>query len=147
MSKNFELNDVSIEFKGDKIFIKDDEKIQILMKKLMVKRLMFSGIVFIFGLINIVRWLFNNEEQFSLLSGLSSVLIGLVIPTIYLLRSSKTVISKSEIKEAKVSHQNPYNFLDFKLINCRLRRVMIDKTADITELETYINAHFNPNTP
>jgi hypothetical protein len=133
--QSFKLTKGEIIFEEDKIIIKDDAKKQ----KWLSSISPFMGIM-ILTLLSLKSY--NTGEQFQFWFGFIFILLGILLLTILLLRSVKSEISLNDVKSMRIK-QGLFsnNFLDIKLVNNRLRRVIDIKNAK--ELEKYIATNFD----
>jgi hypothetical protein len=117
MADSFKIEDGEISIETDKIKISDKSKKQNLMT-------MINSIIWVFfGLVTIIRY-FTKGDEFALWTG-SLIGIGhFVVLIIYLFRSHQAEIHLDEIKSIKVKERIGRKFLDIKLKNHKLRRVI-----------------------
>ena len=135
MKQTFKLKKGEILFDKDKIIIKDDAKKQ----KWFSSFNPFMGIII---LILLSLKSYKTGEQFQFWVEFIFILLGILLLTILLLRSVKSEISLNDVKSMRIK-QGLFsnNFLDIKLVNNRLRRVINVKNAK--ELEKYIATNFD----
>ena len=135
MRPPFKLEKGEILFDEEKIIIKDDAK----------KQKWLSLLIVCMGIMNLILISlksYKNGEQLRFWFELIIILIGILLLTILLLRSVRSEISLNDVKSMRIK-QGLFsnNFLDIKLINNRLRRVINVKNAK--ELEKYIATNFD----
>lgn len=133
MKQTFKLKKGEITFDEDKIIIKDDAKKQ--------RRLtLFSSSVWtIYGTLSVLRY-FITGDQFLLWTGL---VIGIAYFMIFLLtlrQTPKSEILIDNIKSLKINQKYSNEYLDIKLKNSMLRRVVLADNE--TEFEEYIETNF-----
>ena len=133
MKQTFKLKKGEILFDEDKIFIKDDAKKQ---RNL---TLLSSSIWTIYGTLSVLRY-FKTGDQFLLWTGLFIGIAHFVVFILNLRRTVKSEIPFDGIKSLKVKQRFSNEFLDIKLKNSRLRRVILADNE--TELEEYIETNF-----
>ena len=133
MIQTFKLKKGEILFDEDKIIIKDDAKKQ---KRL---TLLSSSMWTIYGTLSILRY-FKTGDQFLLWTGLFIGIAHFVVFILNLRRTVKSEIPFDGIKSIKVKQRFSNEFLDIKLKNSRLRRVILADNE--TELEEYIETNF-----
>jgi hypothetical protein len=132
MADSFKIEDGEISIETDKIKISDKSKKQNLMT-------MINSIIWVFfGLVTIIRY-FTKGDEFALWTG-SLIGIGhFVVLIIYLFRSHQAGIHFDEIKSIKVKERIGRKFLDIKLKNHKLRRVIGVHNKE--KLQEYLKAH------
>ena len=133
MKQTFKLKNGEIIFDNDKIIIKDDAK------KQRNITLFSAGMWTIFGTLSVVRY-FKTGDQFLLWTGLFIGIAHFVIFIFNLRRTAKREIPFDGIKSLKVKQRFSKEFLDIKLKNSRLRRVILADNK--TELKEYIETNF-----
>ena len=133
MKQTFKLKKGEILFEGDKIIIKDDAKKQ----KWILSSILCLGTIY--GVLTFLRY-FRTGDQFAFWFGLLIGLSNILILTLWLLRSARSEISLNEVRSMKLKQRFSNNFLDIKLNNNRLRRVI--RVDNATELEEYIETNF-----
>jgi hypothetical protein len=133
MTQTFKLKKGEILFDDDKIIIKDDAKKQ---RNL---TLLSSSMWTIYGTTSVLRY-FKTGDQFLLWTGLFIGIAHFVIFILNLRRTVKSEIPFDGIKSLKVKQRFSNEFLDIKLKNSRLRRVILADNE--TELEEYIETNF-----
>nr|WP_309755289.1 hypothetical protein [Flavobacterium sp.] len=132
MTQTFKLKEGEISFETDKVKISDNSR------KHNIISLISSGIWTIYGTISVLRYLKTND-QFLLWSGLFIGISHFVILILNLLRSNQSEILFDDIKFIKVKQRFGRDFLDIKLKNNRLRRVIgIENSQD---LEKYVESN------
>ena len=132
MTQTFKLKEGEISFETDKVKISDNSR------KHNIISLISSGIWTIYGTISVLRYLKTND-QFLLWSGLFIGISHFVILILNLLRSNQSKILFDDIKFIKVKQRFGRDFLDIKLKNNRLRRVIgIENSQD---LEKYVESN------
>ena len=132
MTHTFKLKKGEISFEADKVKISDNSR------KLNRIQLFSSGIWIIYGTISVLRYL-KTSDQFLLWSGLFIGIAHFVIFILNLLRSNQSEILFDDIKFIKVKQRFGRDFLDIKLKNNRLRRVIgIENSQD---LEKYVESN------
>ena len=132
MTQTFKLKKGEISFEADKVKISDNSR------KLNRIQLFSSGIWIIYGTISVLRYL-KTSDQFLLWSGLFIGIAHFVIFILNLLRSNQSEILFDDIKFIKVKQRFGRDFLDIKLKNNRLRRVIgIENSQD---LEKYVESN------
>ena len=133
MTQIFKIKNGEISFETDKVSISDDFKKQNLIN-------LFSiGIWTIYGTISVLRY-FKTGDQFLLWTGLFIVVTHFLIFILNLFRSNQNEILFDDIKPIKVKQRFGNRFLDIRLKNNRLRRVIgVDNSQ---ELEDYIKSNF-----
>jgi hypothetical protein len=132
MTQTFRLKKGEISFEGDKVKISDNST------KLNRIQLFSSGIWTIYGTISVLRYL-KTSDQFLLWSGLFIGIAHFVIFIIILLRSNQSEILFDDIKFIKVKQRFGREFLDIKLKNNRLRRVI--GIENLQDLEEYVESN------
>ena len=135
MKQTFKLIKGEILFDNDKIILKDDAK----------KQKWLSSLYTFMGTMTLILHSlksYKTGEQIIFWVEFTFILVGILILTILLLRSVKSEISLNDVKSMKIK-QGIYsnNFLDIKLVNNRLRRVINVKNAK--ELEKFIATNFD----
>ena len=135
MKQTFKLKEGEILFDKDKIIIKDDAKKQKWLSSL-------SPFIGIMIMINLSLKSYKTGEQFRFWVEFIYILLGILILTILLLRSVKSDISLNDVKSMRIK-QGIFcnNFLDIKLVNNRVRRVINVKKAK--ELGKFIATNFD----
>lgn len=132
MKKIFKLKKGEILFDEDKIIIKDDA----IKQKWMLASILCLGTIY--GILTFLRY-FKTGSQFDFWYGLIVGLLGILVLILWLLRSVRSEISLDEVKSMKVKQRNRNKFLDIKLKNNRLRRVI--RVDNSEELQEYIEAN------
>ncbi|WP_395048040.1 hypothetical protein [Flavobacterium sp.] len=132
MTQTFKLKEGEISFETDKVKISDNSR------KHNIISLISSGIWTIYGTISVLRYLKTND-QFLLWSGLFIGISHFVILILNLLRSNQSEILFDDIKFIKVKQRFGRDFLDIKLKNNRLRRVIgIENSQDLKSMSNQI---------
>ena len=133
MTQIFKIKNWEISFETDKVSISDDFKKQNLIN-------LFSiGIWTIYGTVSVLRY-FKTGDQFLLWTGLFIGVTHFLIFILNLFRSNQNEILFDDIKPIKVKQRFGNRFLDIRLKNNRLRRVIgVDNSK---ELEDYIKSNF-----
>ena len=131
MTQTFKLKKGEISFETDKVKISDNSRKQ---KRV---QLFSSGMWTIFGTISVLRF-FKTSDQFLLWTGLFIGIAHFIIFILNLLRSSQSEISIDDIKSVNVKRRFNNEFLDIKLKNNRLRRVVGLENSQ--ELENYFKS-------
>ena len=127
MTQTFKLKKGEISFEADKVKISDNSR------ELNRIQLFSSGIWTISGAISVLRYL-KTSDQFLLWTGLFIGISHFVIFILNLLRSNQSEILFDDVKFIKVKKRFGREFLDIKLKNNRLRRVIgIENSQDIEE--------------
>lgn len=133
MPRTFKLLKREIQFDSDKIIISDDARKQ----RILLLLLSTAGAVY--GILSILKY-FGNGEQFLLWSGVFLSISNLIILILLFARSTQKEIFLEEIKSIKTGQRSGNKYLDIRLQNNRLRRVI--RVADLNELDNYIKEHF-----
>jgi hypothetical protein len=133
MVQTFKLKKGEILFDEDKIIIKDDAKKQ----KWMLTAILCLGIVY--GIETFLKYL-KTGDNFDFWYGLIVGLVGILTLIILLLRSIRSEILLIDVKSMKLNQRFSNKFLDIKLKNNRLRRVI--RVDNETELKEYIETNF-----
>ena len=133
MRQIFKLKKGEILFDKDKIIIKDDAKKQKWILSL------FSSLWAIYGILTFLKY-FKTGGQFEFWFGLLIGLSNILILVIWLLRSVRSEISLDSVKSMKIKQKFSNKFLDIKLKNNRLRRVI--RVENERELENFIQINF-----
>ncbi len=138
MRQTFKLKKGEILFDNDKIIIKDDAKKQ----KWILSLILCLGTIYC---IETFLKYFKTGDKFNFLYGLIVGLIGILTLIIWLLRSVKSEILLTDVKSIKLKHRFSNKFLDIKLKNNRLRRVIrVDNSAELDKyIETNIRTRLN----
>lgn len=133
MKQTFRLKKGEILFDEDKIIINDDAKKQ----KWMLSLILCSGTLI--GIMSFLRY-FKTGNQFDFWYGLIIGVLGILVLTMWLLRSVRSEISLKEVKSMKLKQRFNNKFLDIKLKNNRLRRVIrVDNSVELNQyIETTI---------
>jgi hypothetical protein len=125
MRKTFKLEKGGISFDANKIRISDNSK------KVNKIQLLSSGIWTIYGTISVLRYL-KTSDQFSLWTGLFIGIAHFVIFILLLLKSNQSEVLFDDMKFIKIKQRFGREFLDIKLKNNRLRRVIgIENSQDL----------------
>lgn len=132
MTQTFKLKRGQISFEKDRIIISDYAKFD------KYSRLITNIFLFVLGVTNIRRFYLEGNQKLYYLWIILLVLI-LLISTITISKSAKSVILFKEIKSTQFRQRLNSNYLDIKLKNNRLRR--ISQIENIEELEEYILKH------
>jgi hypothetical protein len=132
MEDSFKIESGEITFETDKIKISDNSKNQSL------PYIISSVLGFIFGILTIIRY-FTTGDELALSAGSIISSIHLVVLIINLFRTHQSEISFDEIKSIKVKERFGRKFLDIKLKNQKLRRVI--GVYNKENLQNYLNAH------
>ena len=133
MIQTFKLKKGEILFDNDKIIINDTAKKQ----RFFILWLSCCGSIFGIG------FAFNSlqsNEQIRLWLGLLIGLLNISVLILWLLRSAQSEISLRDVKSIKLSQKFSNKFLDIRLNNNRLRRVI--RVDNKTELEEFIETNF-----
>lgn len=132
MKQTFKLKKGEILFDENKIVIKDDAKKQ---------RWILSLILCLATFYSAMTFLkyFKTGDKFDFWYGLIISLLGILTLTIWLLRSVKSEISLKEVKSMKLNQRFSNKFLDIKLKNNKLRRVI--RADNSEELDKYIETN------
>ena len=135
MEDSFKIESGEITFETDKIKISDKSKKQNLM-------MMINSIIWVFfGLVTIQRY-FTKGDDTALWTGSLIVIGHFVVLIIYLFRSHQAEIHFDEIKSIKVKERIGRKFLDIKLKNHKLRRVIGVHNKE--KLQEYLKSHVPP---
>ena len=129
MKQIFKLKKGEILFDEDKIIIKDDAKKQ----KWMLSLTIFLGTIY--GIVTFLKY-FKTGDNFDFWYGLIIGLVGILTLILWLLRSVTSEIFLDEVKSMKLKQRFNNKFLDIRLKNNRLRRVI--RVDNASELEEYI---------
>ena len=129
MTHTFKLKKGEIYFEIDKIKISDNSRIQ------KINQLLSSGIWTIFGTISVLRYM-KTGDQFLLWTGLFIGIAHFIIFILNLLRSNQSEVLLDDITSIKITRRFNKEFLDIKLKNNKLRRVIGIENS--LELEEYI---------
>ena len=132
MTQIFNIKNGQISFETDKVSISDHSK------KHNLIMLISSGIWTIFGTISVLRY-FNTGDQFLLWTGLFIGIGHLVFFTLSLFRSNQNEILFNDIKSITVKQRFGNRFLDIRLKNNKLRRII--GVENSPELEDYIKSN------
>jgi hypothetical protein len=132
MEDSFKIESGEITFETDKIRINDNSRNQNLLG------IISSVLGFIFGILTIIRY-FTTGDELALSAGSIISSIHLVVLIINLFRTHQSEISFDEIKSIKVKERFGRKFLDIKLKNQKLRRVI--GVYNKENLQNYLNAH------
>ncbi|MBK8879854.1 MAG: hypothetical protein IPN74_15350 [Haliscomenobacter sp.] len=132
MTQTFKLKKGEISFETDKVKISDNSRKQNRIQ------LFSSAMWTIYGTISILRYL-KTGDQFLLWTGLFIGIAHFIIFILNILRSNQTEISFDDIKSINVKRRFNNEFLDIKLKNNRLRRVIGIENSQ--ELEEYIKSN------
>lgn len=132
MTHTFKLKKGEISFEIDKIKISDNSRIQ------KINQLLSSGIWTIFGTISVLRYM-KTGNQFLLWTGLFIGIAHFVIFILNLLRSNQSEVLLDDITSIKITRRFNKEFLDIKLKNNKLRRVIGIENS--LELEEYIKSN------
>ena len=132
MIQTFKLKKGEISFETDKVRISDNS-----LKQNRIQ-LFSSAVLTIYGVISFLRYL-KRGDQFLLWSGLFIGVAHFIIFVLYILRSNQTEISFDDIKSINVKKRFGNVFLDIKLKNNRLRRVIGIENSQ--EIEEYIKSN------
>jgi hypothetical protein len=125
--EKFKIEKGEISFETDKIRILDNSKKQNLLQ------LLSSGIWTIYAILSVLRYL-KTGDQFLLWTGLFIGMANFVIFILNLIRTNQSEILFDDIKSIKVKRIFGNEFLDIKLKNNRLRRVIgIENSQEIEE--------------
>ena len=127
MTDTFKLKKGEIYFEIDKIKISDNSR------KHKINQLLSSGIWTIFGTISVLRYM-KTGDQFLLWTGLFIGIAHFVIFILNLLRSNQSEVLLDDITSIKITRRFNKEFLDIKLKNNKLRRVIgIENSLEIEE--------------
>ena len=132
MTPTFKLKKGEISFEIDKIKISDNSRIQ------KINQLLSSGIWTIFGTISVLRYM-KTGDQFLLWTGLFIGIAHFIIFILNLLRSNQSEVLLDDITSIKITRRFNKEFLDIKLKNNKLRRVIGIENS--LELEEYIKSN------
>ena len=132
MIQTFKLKKGEISFETDKVRISDNS-----LKQNRIQ-LFSSAVLTIYGVISFLRYL-KRGDQFLLWSGLFIGVAHFIIFVLYILRSNQTEISFDDIKSINVKKRFGNVFLDIKIKNNRLRRVIGIENSQ--EIEEYIKSN------
>ncbi len=132
MTHTFKLKKGEIYFEIDKIKISDNSRIQ------KINQLLSSGIWTIFGTISVLRYM-KTGDQFLLWTGLFIGIAHFIIFILNLLRSNQSEVLLDDITSIKITRRFNKEFLDIKLKNNKLRRVIGIENS--LELEEYIKSN------
>ena len=132
MTHTFKLKIGEISFEIDKIKISDNSRIQ------KINQLLSSGIWTIFGTISVLRYM-KTGDQFLLWTGLFIGIAHFIIFILNLLRSNQSEVLLDDITSIKITRRFNKEFLDIKLKNNKLRRVIGIENS--LELEEYIKSN------
>ena len=132
MIQTFKLKKGEISFETDKVKITDNSWEQNRIQ------LFSSAMCTICGVFSFLRYL-KRGDQFLLWSGLFIGVTHFIIFVLYILRSNQTEISFDDIKSVNVKKRFGNVFLDIKLKNNRLRRVIGIENSQ--EIEEYIKSN------
>lgn len=131
MTQIFKIKKGEISFESNKVRISDDSEKQ---NRL---RLLSSGLWTLFGTVSVLRYLKTGDE-FLLWTGLLIGIAHFVIFILNLFRSNQSEIPFDDIKSIKVKRRFISEYLDIRLKNNRLRRVIGVENSQ--ELEEYIKS-------
>lgn len=132
MTQIFNIKNGQISFETDKVSISDNSK------KNNLIMLISAGIWTIFGTISVLRY-FKTGDQFLLWTGLFIGVGHFVFFILSLFRSNQNEILFSAIKSIKVKQRFGNRFLDIRLKNNKLRRII--GVENSPELEDYIKSN------
>jgi hypothetical protein len=133
MTNSFKLKKQGeISFEIDKIKISDNSR------KHKINHLLSSGMWTIFGTISVLRYL-KTGNQFLLWTGLFIGIAHFVIFILNLLRSNQSEVLYDDITSIKITRRFKKEFLDIKLKNNKLRRVIGIENS--LEIEEYIKSN------
>ena len=132
MTHTFKLKKGEISFEIDKIKISDNSR------KHKINQLLSSGIWTIFGTISVLRYM-KTGDQFLLWTGLFIGIAHFIIFILNLLRSNQSEVLLDDITSIKITRRFNKEFLDIKLKNNKLRRVIGIENS--LELEEYIKSN------
>lgn len=132
MTHTFKLKKGEISFEIEKIKISDNSRIQ------KINQLLSSGIWTIFGTISVLRYM-KTGDQFLLWTGLFIGIAHFIIFILNLLRSNQSEVLLDDITSIKITRRFNKEFLDIKLKNNKLRRVIGIENS--LELEEYIKSN------
>ena len=132
MTQTFKLKKGEISFETTKVIIFDNAKKQYLLE------LLNSGLWTIYGTTSVLRY-FKTGDQFLLYSGLLIGIAHFVIFILNLLRSNQNEISFDDINDIKIKRRFNNEFLDIRLKNKRVRRVIGIENSH--ELEEYVQSN------
>ena len=134
MIQTFKIKKGEIYFETDKVRILDNSKKQNLLQ-------LFSSVIWtIYGTLSVLRYL-KTGDQFLLWTGLFIGIGHFVIFILKILRSNQSEILFDDIKSIKVKRRFSNVFLDIKLKNNRLRRVIGIENSE--ELEEYVKSNID----
>lgn len=129
MEQTFKLLKGEILFDENKIVIKDDAKKQ----RWILTLILCLGTFY--GAMTFLKY-YKTGEKFDFWYGLILSLLDISILTLWLLRSVKSEISLIEVKSIKLNQRFSNKFLDTRLKNNKLRRVI--RVDNSEELDKYI---------
>ena len=132
MTHTFKLKKGEISFEIDKIKISDNSR------KHKINQLLSSGMWTIFGTISVLRYM-KTGDQFLLWTGLFIGIAHFIIFILNLLRSNQSEVLLDDITSIKITRRFNKEFLDIKLKNNKLRRVIGIENS--LELEEYIKSN------
>jgi hypothetical protein len=132
MAQTFKLKKGEISFENDKVRISDNSKKQNRMQ------LFSSAMWTVYGTISVLRYL-KTGDQFLLWTGLFIGVAHFIIFVLNILRSNQTEISFDDIRSINVKQRFSNVFLDIKLKNNRVRRVIGIENSE--EIEEYIKSN------
>jgi len=132
MTQTFKLKKGEISFESDKVRISDNSR------KLNIIQLFSSAMWTIYGTISVLRYL-KTGDQFLLWTGLFIGISHLVIFILSILRSNQNEIPFDDIKSIAIKRRFSKEFLDIRLKNNRLRRVIGIENSN--EIEEYIKSN------
>ena len=133
MAQIFKLIKGEIQFETDKIIISDDAKKQRLLL------LWGSGMAALYGIFSFLKYL-KTGDQFLLWSGIVIGISHLIIFIIFLTRTAQKEIYLDEVKSIKSGQKFGNKYLDIRLKNNRLRRVI--RVDDLEELDNYVREYY-----
>jgi hypothetical protein len=132
MKQIFNIKNGQISFETDKVSISDNSK------KNNLIMLVSAGIWTIFGTISVLRY-FSTGDQFLLWTGLFIGIGHLGFFILSLFRSNQNEILFNDIKSITVKQRFGNRFLDIRLKNNKLRRII--GVENSPELEDYIKSN------
>ena len=132
MTQTFKLKKGEISFERDKIIISDDARKQRLIM------LLFSSMWTVYGILSVIRFL-KTGDKFLLWTGLFIGIAHFLLLITFLIRTAKREIAINEIKSVKTGQKFENKFLDIRLKNNRLRRII--RVDNLDELDDYIKTN------
>ena len=134
MTQTFTLKKGEILFEEDKIIISDKAKIYRYLT------LISSGLWILIAIKKGFKLEQSNDESLYLIFIILGIL-NLLLFVVTLFRSTKSIILLDDVKSLKVKKRFSNYYLDIRLKNNRIRRVI--QIEDYEELEEYIDKYYN----